>query len=111
MRYLEFATIGEMCVKPGAEHFVGLPPELTGNNEMRQALPAAQVIVLHEDDQSNVFLTRFTSHGEEVGDTWHASIAEARGQAAFEYGDALGSWQPMPKGITNIVALVRHLVG
>jgi hypothetical protein len=109
MRSLEFATIRESSVKPRTKHYVGLPPELTGNKELRHVLPTAKVVVLQQDDQGNAYLVRFTTHGEEVGDTWHTNITEAKGQAEFEYGDALSEWRAIPEGANDIAAFVRRV--
>jgi len=32
---------------------------------------------------------------------WHQSVDEAKGQAKFEYGAALGSWQEIPDEVAT----------
>jgi hypothetical protein len=48
-----------------------------------------------------IFLTRYTSEGEEVGDTWHASVEEAKEQAGEEYRDLIGTWHTVPDTIPD----------
>jgi hypothetical protein len=44
-------------------------------------------------------LYRYTADGTFAGDTWHQSLDDAKGQADFEYGKALGSWQQIPEDV------------
>lgn len=54
---------------------------------------AAVVIIEPEKGAGgSFFLIRFSSDGQEVGDTWHQSVEDAKHQAAFEFGDSLGDW-------------------
>jgi len=64
-------------------------------------LPEADVVLLVTDADPGAMLFRYTAHGEAAGDTWHPSPDDAREQAADEYGDALGAWEPVPAEITD----------
>ena len=45
------------------------------------------------EDAEGVFLLRYNSADECVGDTWHLTVAEAKAQAAFEYGVTEAEWR------------------
>jgi hypothetical protein len=53
-------------------------------------------VVLAEGDSASVMLYRYRDDGEFCGDTWHASLEEAKEQAQYEYGAELGRWSPVP---------------
>lgn len=63
-------------------HFRGMPPELGGTGRQRMAPPVLLVIEQHPE---GIYLIRYDASGSEVGDTWHASIEDAKEQASFEY--------------------------
>jgi hypothetical protein len=63
-------------------------------------LPMADVLLMTADDDPGVMLFRYTTAGEFGGDTWHPSVAEARAQAEYEYGEALLlPWMDVPEEI------------
>jgi hypothetical protein len=64
-------------------------------------LPVADVVLVVPDDDGSAMLFRYTAHGELGGDTWHATVADAREQAADEYGDALIAWLEVPPEVTD----------
>jgi hypothetical protein len=71
-------------------HWAGAPPE-AGTKDTRTAMPKAAKLTI-EESQSGVFLYRFSEIGEFAGDTWHATVEEAKEQATFEFGGALTPW-------------------
>ena len=89
MRFLSIIT-GKPPDK--VHHYIGLPPELTHGSDQRTPLGIPAFVVINES-QDGVFLNRYDIHGECVGDTWHASVKDAKDQAAYEYEGALGEWQ------------------
>jgi hypothetical protein len=58
-------------------------------------------VVLVEGENASAMLYRYRCDGEFCGDTWHASFEEARDQAQYEYGTALGPWLPVPPDVTD----------
>jgi len=56
-----------------------------------------------EQKPGGAFLYRFDARGECVGDTWHATIADAKYQASYEFGDGIQSWEEVPQHINDIV--------
>lgn len=95
-----------MPPSPRVRH-VALVGALAGERQMAQTqgfpldpsrmLPVADVVLLVGDDEGpGAMLFRYTTHGELGGDTWHASLTDARTQAADEYGIALGEWLEVP---------------
>ncbi|MDZ7616939.1 MAG: hypothetical protein U1E05_08045 [Patescibacteria group bacterium] len=54
-------------------------------------LPSAAIIEIVEEG-TGVYLYRYDKDERCVGDTWHLTIAEAKGQAEFEYGVASDDW-------------------
>jgi len=47
-------------------------------------LPAAAIVEI-QDSEHGFYLLRFDTEGDFVGDTWHPTIEEAKGQALFEF--------------------------
>lgn len=97
------AKIKGKIVESNVRHYVGLPPELTSGKDTRQQL-GTPVLLLIEDTHEGVFLFRFSSEGDEVGDTWHQTIDEAKAQAHFEFGDHISSWKVVPEDIQDVFA-------
>lgn len=64
-------------------------------------LPAADVLLLVDDEDGSAMLFRYTAHGDLAGDTWHPTSDDAQQQAAAEYGDALGPWMPVPDEVVD----------
>ena len=58
--------------------------------------PAPDVILLVGDADGGAMLFRYTAHGEFAGDTWHATVEDAREHAIYDYSDALGDWVEVP---------------
>ena len=56
-----------------------------------------------EPKPDGIFLYRFDARGNCVGDTWHATIADANDQVSHEFGDAQ-SWEDVPQDVDDIVA-------
>ena len=82
-------------------HAVGWPPGMAPDGSEAQMLPTPDVIVIEEQSSSSVFLYRMTMTGELAGDTWHRSVEEAKGQARYEYGDAVGEWKSIPADVSD----------
>src|SRR4029077_1073348 len=85
------------------KHYIGPPPELTGGVDQRTLMGAPAFIIIEEGPEG-VFLFRYDSKGECVGDTWHQTIEDAKDQAAYEYEGALGTWQDIAPEIKDTVA-------
>jgi hypothetical protein len=49
-------------------------------------------------------LDRYTVSGSAAGDTWHENLDHAKGQAEFEYGEAVSEWQEVPEDVQDAVA-------
>jgi hypothetical protein len=86
-------------------HRGGLPPELGGDSPQR-TLPAARFLTI-ELTPEGFFLFRFAEDGAFAGDTWHRSVEEAKGQAIYEYGNALGSWVDIPDDASDAIRWLR----
>ena len=91
-----FTVVEAQLLRPTVRHLVGLPPEVTGGEDGRQLLPWPLVLVIQEDSEGNVFLYRVARNGAPGGDTWHASVDDAKAQAAHEYGELIGAWSVIP---------------
>lgn len=83
--------------------FRGLPPELTGGIDNREALPWPRILVI-ETKPDGIFLFRFTEDGKCVGDTWHMNLEEAQSQAEAEYGTHLSKWNDVPDAVEDPVS-------
>ena len=95
-----FAAIKPGGPPPKTQHFVGLPSSAGGRADGRHPLPRA-ALVLIEQTEEGFFLYRYSGAGEPGGDTWHQSVEEAKDQAAFEFGESLAPWQPVPDSILD----------
>ncbi len=58
-------------------------------------------LLLLQHNDAGFAITRWTAEGVFAGDTWHPSIEDAEGTAAWEYGDALTPWQPVPQALAE----------
>lgn len=89
------ALIGALTTERRAAQTAGYPldPE--------KMLPVADVVLVVPDDEAGAMLFRYTAHGDLGGDTWHATVADALEQAAYEYGDALIAWLEVPSEIVD----------
>jgi len=90
-----FSVVDEAPPPQKTAHFVGAPSEVSGTTGERELLRRARIVVL-ERRPDGVFLYRYASDGTFAGDTWHMTFNEAKEQAVFEYGDAVGKWRPIP---------------
>jgi hypothetical protein len=52
-------------------------------------------------EPSGPMVYRYTAQGDFAGDTWHEDIEQAKEQAEFEYGDALGEWREVPLDVSD----------
>jgi hypothetical protein len=78
-----------------AEHTAGFPLDPA------KMLPVADVVLVVADDDAGAMLFRYTVNDDLGGDTWHATVAEAQEQAAYEYGDALLPWIEVPSEVED----------
>ena len=94
-RSRQLALIGPISGERRAAHTAGYPlaPE--------KMLPEADVVLLIAGDDPGAMLFRYTAHGEYGGDTWHATVADARDLAAHEYGASLGEWVDVPDDVED----------
>ena len=93
-------TIGSLPSR--TKHYRGLPPDLTGGKDTRQELGQALFLTI-EQKPDGVFLYRFDAQGDCVGDTWHETLADAKHQASYEFGDLVQSWEDVPQDVHDIV--------
>ena len=89
------ALIGALTAERRAAHTGGYPLDPA------KMLPEADVILLIPGGDSGAMLFRYTAYGEFGGDTWHPTAADARDQAAYEYGGALGEWVEVPDEVAD----------
>lgn len=91
-----------------SRHYVGLPPMEAGDPDTRERLAVPRVLVI-ESRPDGIFLDRYGESGDEVGDTWHQSIDDAKEQAQVEYGSHLGDWTEVPESEDDSVAFGLRL--
>jgi len=82
------------------KHFHGIPPADCGI-DTRVPLDAPVLLVI-EVKTDGVFLFRFSAERSRVGDTWHKSVGEAKGQAAFEFNELLSTWKVVPEKTDDV---------
>jgi hypothetical protein len=94
---------GSSIATPKVQHYVGIPPNLTGGKDTRRALGAALFLVI-EETSDGVFLYRYDSQGMCVGDTWHMTIGDAKRQASYEYEAPVTDWTDIVPEVQDVVA-------
>jgi hypothetical protein len=55
--------------------------------------PASALAICRYPDDEGYYLCHFDRAWEEITDTWHPTIDEAKEQAEFEYEGVSGTWQ------------------
>lgn len=98
------AWVSEAHPHPDTIHYRGTPPDLTGGIDQREKLSRPRLLTI-EEKSDGIFMYRFTSEGERVGDTWHMSLEDAQHQAEYEYQELLSEWTPVPLDVDDPVAL------
>jgi len=94
-----------------SKHYVGLPPAMTGGEDLRVPMPIPQVVIAAEGERRGWVLYRYTSERTVVGETWHPSMPDAKEQAAEEYAEALGGWREIPEGVDDILSYALQQSG
>ena len=94
-----FALIDSRTDQPIRMFWAG--PRRPGSAELEQHEMGWPRVILLFDYQDGPMLFRYTATGEFAGDTWHASLDDAKDQAEFEYGQALGRWLQIPDEIAK----------
>jgi hypothetical protein len=103
-----FALVRQTKAPPRVKHYQGLPPDLGAEEEQQRTLLPWPRVLLVEEKPDGIFLFRFSQDGRFGGDTWHMSIQDAKAQAEYEYGDALGEWKQVPQEIVDPVAFALN---
>ena len=85
------------------KHYLGMPPELTGGIDHRREMPIASVLII-EEKQDGIFLFRYTTDRQFVGDTWHQSLDDAKDQAEWEFSGHLSDWSVVPPDVDDPVS-------
>jgi hypothetical protein len=104
-----FAILPENVSPLNANQFLGLPPNLTGGEDQRQARGFASFLLI-ENTPDGFFLYRYDKNGECVGDTWHADEEEAKEQATYEYGDGAKNWSNIPESVEDAAKFALALM-
>jgi len=90
------AMIRPTDIHPESRHSMGFPEVDIGADAEIMSWPRVLVI---EERKDGVFLDRYTQEGQPAGDTWHASVDEAKDQAQDEYDGMLTDWKEVPPEI------------
>jgi hypothetical protein len=69
--------------------------------EPEKMLPMADVVLLVADDGPSAMVFRYTAHGDFGGDTFHASVADAKAATEAEYDEALLPWEDVPDDVRD----------
>ena len=74
-------------------------------------LPDADVLLLIAGADPDAMVFRYSAFGELGGDSWHPTVADAKEQAAAEYGAALLPWEPVPEEVADAHAYAITFAG
>ena len=58
----------------------------------REQSPVSVKVEIGESHAGGVFLYHYDANGRCLADTWHATLAEAKSQAKFEFEIEAGDW-------------------
>lgn len=84
-------------IEPKTKHYIGLPPEVTGNPLSARPLPIPR-FVLFIEEQNGFYLYRYDLAGNFAGDTYHGTIPDAMKQAKYEFNiKSQSQWIDIPK--------------
>jgi hypothetical protein len=97
-----FALIGRLD-DVRVRHYVGLPDALAGGDDAVD-LPSPAIVLMEPDADNGVTLLRLAANGAFAGDTWHETEEDARHQAEYEFGAALGTWTEIPDDVEDAEA-------
>jgi hypothetical protein len=103
------ATLGHNDEPQKVKHYIGAPPGLTGGSDTRQQLGAASFLII-DATTDGVFLIRYQSDGNYVGDTWHMNVDDAKHQANQEFAGSLSEWRDVPSEVDDAVEFGRQQV-
>jgi hypothetical protein len=103
-RYLQAVRL-----RPGplgrTKHAIGLPTDL-GGDPVPMADPT--FVAISQSDEG-YFVERYTDTREFAGDTWHQTLADAEGQADWEYGERVGGWVMLADETNDLDAVIDRL--
>jgi len=74
---------------------LGVPGSVESSPGTPGRLPWPRVLLI-ETNNSGIFLIRLDGNASFGGDTWHASVEDAKAQAIAEYGGLLSEWRSVP---------------
>lgn len=94
------ALVRATDIHPRTRHSVGLPAELSTDNQPGESLPWPRVLVIQEKPDG-IFLDRYTEDGRSGGDTWHFTLEDAKDQAEDEYTGLVTAWKDVPPEIAE----------
>jgi len=100
-----FTILPEGTRSSNVKHYRGMPPELAGGKDARREMGQAHSLVI-EEMPDGVFLYRFDSKGECVGDTWHMNLEDAKHQASYEFEGVVLNWKEQPQAVDGSAS--RH---
>jgi hypothetical protein len=89
---------------PRVRHFLGMPPA-EGEPETRRQFEAPDFLVV-QMNADGAFLYRCAFSSDEIADTWHLSVDDAKAQAEYEFGVLLGEWRLIPVGVKDPIGFV-----
>lgn len=98
-------VVAELQGVPKVMHSAGETPGSIDSHDSPDQLPWPRFLFII-DSTNGVFLLRLARDRRYAGDTWHQSIANAKRQAEFEFGDNIGEWRNVPIHVRDPVAFV-----
>jgi hypothetical protein len=84
-------------------HSAGLPKAISGVEP--ESMPPSRILVI-EERPDGYFLTRYSDGRQRAGNTWHALLDDAKGQAAFEFDLRDPAWISIPNDVIDPIQFV-----
>lgn len=102
MPHHKFAILKDN-VESRTKHYIGFPPEITGDKNKAKLLKKAKVLIIFDTVVNGYELYRYDRSGEFAGDTWHETEDAVTKQVKFEFNLKGIYWSDIPQGIDDPV--------
>ena len=98
----KFAILKD-SIEATTKHYLGFPPEITGNDNDAILLKRAKLLVIYDTEGHGYELSRYDEDGEFAGDTLHPTEDAVTEEVKIEFNLKGIFWRNIPKYIVDPV--------